>query len=445
MQKKNTPERMSQPWQNWGRGVTAHPARIAAPASDGDVQAVVREAPRPIRVTGSGHSFTPLCDTSGTLVSLDRLSGVVAIDKDAQTATIRAGTKIHQIGRPLYEAGLALKNQGDIDRQAIAGAVSTGTHGTGVTLGNFSSEVTALRLVSGSGDIISANRVDNPEIFEAGRLSLGALGILLDVTLSVRPRYKLKEASGLIAVDTLFSLLERLKSTHRHVEFFWFPYANQAVLKTLDETDETAPEPRTALQMASRGEAMSFEQRVFRGACEMVRAMPFLSGPIQRFLTRGMVEGRRVRWSHEAFPSPRNVRFNEMEYAVPAERAVDCIREIVSHVRKHRIATAFPFEFRFVKGDDVWLSPFYGRDSATIAVHQYYLHDRGPLFAAAEAIFKRYDGRPHWGKWHSRTGAEFAQLYPKWDDFLRVRQALDPGGVFLNNHLRAVFGLEDRR
>lgn len=428
-------------WSNWSGGVVAQPRRVAIPASEAELAAVLRSAEGPVRAAGTGHSFTPLCAGEDTIISLDAQQGVIAVDAATARARVRAGTKIHALGRPLHDAGVALKNQGDIDRQAIAGAVSTGTHGTGTALPCLAAEVVALRLMTADGGIVAASPVEEPELFEAARLGLGAVGILLELTLSVRPAYRLREENRVVPVAELLPQLDALKTRHRHVEFFWFPEADHAVLKTLDETDEAAPAPRDAAGMAARGEQVTQDQRRFERLCRLVRLAPWTARYVQRLVTREMTDGRpRVRWSHEAFPSPRNVRFNEMEYALPADRALAALQEVVASLRRRRIATAFPFEVRFVKGDDLWLSPFHGRDSATIAVHQYYRHDTRALFEMAETVFRHYGGRPHWGKMHSLSGTELAALYPKWDAFHRVRRQVDPRGRFLNAYLRRLFG-----
>lgn len=428
-------------WQNWSGGVVAQTRRIAYPSSEDELALILREASGPVRVTGTGHSFTALCATDGTLLSLDQMSGVVSVDKAGGRATVRAGSKIHALGKPLFDDGVGFKNQGDIDRQAIAGAVSTGTHGTGVDLQSFSAEVTGLRLVTPSGEVISASRDQNADVFEAGRLSLGTLGVLSEITLQVRDAYKLKGVDTVVPIDQLLRDLPALKNKHRHIEFFWFPYTDVAVLKTLDETNEDAPAPRSSAAMAARGEVETADQRAFKLGSQLVRLLPALAPYAQRIFTRGMAGSTKVRWSHEAFPSPRTTRFNEMEYAVPAAKGIDCIREVVAELRAKKISTAFPFEFRLIKGDDVWLSPFYQRDSATIAVHQYCTHGYRPLFDAAERIFRRYDGRPHWGKLHSRGARELEVLYPRFDDFRKVRARLDPQGKMLNPYLKQLFGV----
>jgi FAD-linked oxidoreductase len=428
-------------WTNWSGFVRANPQKIAKPATEAELVAAVRDGPAPVRVAGSGHSFTALVESSGTLLSLDDVAGVVRTDANAQTAIVRAGSKIHALGRPLFDAGLALKNQGDIDRQAIAGAVGTGTHGTGPTLGSISSEVAGFRLVTASGDVLDCSPNTNAEVWSAGRVSFGSLGVMSEITLGLRKVYKLRERNWLMPAEACWRELNTLRDAHRHFEFFWFPYADDVVAKALDETDDEAPGPSTSEHMYARGERVTSDQRIFKAGCEVAKFIPALSPQLHRLFTRAaMGASNRVRWSHEAFPSPRNVKFNEMEYAVPAANGADCIREIAETIRAKKIATCFPLEFRFVKADDIWLSPFYKRDAVTISVHQYAGQDFTALFDTSEAIFKRYGGRPHWGKLHTLKAADFETLYPKWDDYRALRRKLDPNARLLNSHLKQVFG-----
>ncbi len=243
----------------------------------------------------------------------------------------------------------------------------------------------------------------------------------------------------MLPIGELFRRLDGLVADNRHFEFFWFPYSDVGVCKVLNESDEDAPEPRSAEEMRVRGEKSGSDERAFAAINAVLPYAPFLLRPAHRLFSSLMPGPGRVRWSHEIFPSPRTVRFNEMEYAVAYEKGPDVLREIVDTVRKTRINTGFPIEYRSVAADDVWLSPFYGRESATIAVHQYHRVDTARLFDACEAIFRRHAGRPHWGKRHTRTADELAQLYPQFDAFRAVRRKLDPAGKFLNAHLAAMF------
>lgn len=426
-------------WSNWSGGVTCKPRKVVSPKDEVELAAAIRQADGPVRTPGTGHSFTPLNASDGTLIDLAAFTGLKAADAERQTATLSAATPLWQAGPLLYARGLGLKNMGDIDRQTLGGVVGTGTHGTGRTLKSFSAEVAGFRLVLASGEVIACSASVNPDVFAAGATSLGALGVMTEITMNVRPAYKLVEDNFLLPIDELFRRLDELVAANRHFEFFWFPYSDVAVCKSLNETDQPAPEPRSAAQMYERGEQGSADQRAFGAINEVLPYAPFLLKQAHRLFSQLMPGAGKVRWSHEIFPSPRTTRFNEMEYALPYAKGPDALREIVETIRKKRINTGFPIEFRSVAADDVWMSPFYGRESATIAVHQYHRVDTTRLFGACEAIFRSYKGRPHWGKRHTRTADELGDLYPKFEEFRAVRRRLDPGGKFLNDHLRAMF------
>lgn len=432
---------MANSWSNWSGWVKAWPKEMAFPQAEAELQQIVRAAGESVRVAGSGHSFTALVQTNGTLVSLEKMADVHAVDESLETATVGAGITVRNLGVALHKAGLGLINQGDIDRQAIAGAVGTGTHGTGHLLGSLSSAVRGFRLVTAGGEVLVCNASENPDVFDAGRVSMGALGIMSELTLQCRKAYALEETGGRMGVSEVFSRAPELRDANRHFEFFWFPYADEVLVKTLNETGS----PVQPFVRRPDGEDSS-EDRYFRHLCEVARRAPILRGPLQKFITR--VSGERyaggegrARWSHDAFPSDRNVRFNEMEYAVPAEVGIDCVREIGEHMRRCGVNFLFPIEFRYVAADDAWLSPFYNRASVTISVHQYHRQPYAELFQGIEAIFARYEGRPHWGKLHTLGAKEFSRLYPQWDDFQNVRQRLDPDAKFLNQHLRRIFGV----
>ncbi|HEX3432223.1 MAG TPA: D-arabinono-1,4-lactone oxidase [Rhizomicrobium sp.] len=426
-------------WSNWSGGVKCRPKTVAAPGNEIDLAGAIRTAEDPVRAAGSGHSFTPLCASDGVLLDLAAFSGLKTVSLDPPAATFLAATPLWATGPALYAKGLALNNMGDIDRQMLGGVVATGTHGTGRTLGSFSSDVAGFRIVLASGAVLNCSPRENSEIFLAGRVALGMLGVMAEITMSVRPRYRLVEDDFFLARDELFARLDELVAKNRHFEFFWFPYSEIAVCKALNETEKSAPEPRSAEELRQHGLRYDSGSRVFAGINEVLPYMPFLLKPAHGLFSRFMPTPARARWSHETFPSPRPVRFNEMEYAVPVARGADCVKEIVAEIRRKRINTGFPIEFRTVAADDIWLSPFYRRDSATIAVHQYYKVDTGPLFNACEAIFRNYEGRPHWGKRHSRSREELVRLYPAFERFCSLRRELDPTGKFLNGYLRGLF------
>lgn len=426
-------------WSNWSGGVKCRPRALVAPANEIELAGAVRGAEGPVRAPGSGHSFTPLAASDGVLLDLAAFTGLKSTSLDPPSATLFAATPLWATGPALHAKGLALRNMGDIDRQTLAGVVATGTHGTGRTLGSFSSDVAGFRLVLANGGVLNCTELENQEIYFAGRVALGVLGVMTEITMTVRPCYRLVEDNFFLDSKELFEKLDDLVAGNRHFEFFWFPYSDFAVCKALNETDKPGPAPCSADELRRRGTSYDAGLRLFTGINEVLPYLPFLLRPAHGLFSRFMPTSAKARWSHETFPSPRPVRFNEMEYAVPIARGADCIREIVAEIRKKRINTGFPIEFRTVAADDIWLSPFYRRESATIAVHQYHKVDTSPLFNACEAIFRTYEGRPHWGKRHTRTREELVQLYPAFERFCSLRRELDPKGKFLNDYLRSLF------
>jgi FAD-linked oxidoreductase len=422
-------------WRNWSGLQRANPAVTFTPVEETGIVAAVREARArglTLRVVGSGHSFTPLCVTDSAQISLAGHSGVVAVE--GEQATVKAGTTIRDLGPLLRARGLNLANQGDVDAQAIAGAIGTGTHGTGVTLGSVSTQATALRLVTAGGEIVTCSAGQDSDIFNAARVALGALGILSEVTLACRPAYTLHERQRTMALDEVLATFPEFAQAHRHAEFFWFPLSQAAVVKTLEPTDA----PVSKALALHRFKTSVVENGALWAFAQASRIIPALTGPLAR-LSAAAGGSERIDHAERAFPSPRSVRFNEMEYAVPAQAGLECIAEIRAWFQRTGTLVYFPIEFRYVAADDIWLSPFEGRDCAAIAVHRLAGEDFTAYFAAMEAIFRNHQGRPHWGKLHTLKAAQLSALYPRWHDFQTVRQRLDPDGLFLNDYLRGLF------
>lgn len=426
-------------WSNWSGGVTCRPGQFVVPSTVDALSDLVREtatANGKLRVVGAGHSFTPVVATEHTLVSLARISGLAEVDREAGAATVLAGTTIRDLGGLLAKHGLALENQGDIDSQAIAGAVSTGTHGTGIAFGSISTQVRALTLVLASGELLSCSPTQEPDIFKAAQVSLGSLGVLARVRLQCVPSYVLRDVRKNVDLNQCLADFEDSCRRHRHFEFWWFPYSDRAATKALDIV--ASPRPRSAVKRVLADKLL--ETGVFWAASEAVRLFPGLSRPVARFASRAISEADHADHSYRVFPSPRDVRFNEMEYAVPVERGPDCLRELKAYIERDRVRVHFPIEYRVVAGDDIWLSPFYRRDSAVISVHMYAGMPYADYFAGCEAIFRNHRGRPHWGKIHNLTAHELQDMYPEWHRFHAIRRRLDPRGVFMNDHLAKIFG-----
>ena len=416
-------------WRNWSGYQTANPKAWLEPADEAELIAQLKGAQGNVRVTGAGHSFSALCKTDDTLVSLDRLKGIVAHDPQTLQATVWAGTRLRDLGDPLWDIGQGLVNQGDVDPQSVGGACGTSTHGTSIALGSFSSVVRGVRLVTPEGEVLEADAMREGEVFGAAGTSLGALGIVTQVRLQNRKAYSLHELEFAEDIDKVLSKLDDYVRENRHFEFWTFFEARAALVKTLNETQEPdTPPPKIDLPVDG----------VLRLASEIAHGAKPMDGTMQKLLVLLHTDSERIGRSYRIFPSPRDVRFNEMEYEVPVAKGPECLKEILETVRKAGINTLFPVEYRTVAADESWLSPFYRRESASISVHQYHEVDPLPLFDLVEPIFWKYEGRPHWGKLHTLDARRLAPLYPRWDDFQKVRARLDPKGRMLNEHLRKV-------
>jgi len=422
-------------WHNWSGSVRCKPRELAAPRGVEELARMVGEygrAGRHVRVVGAGHSFTPLVATDDALLSMEGLNGLTGVDEARGTVTVLGGTRLKWLGEALLARGLAQENLGDIDVQTITGAISTGTHGTGVRFGTLSTQVAGLTLVTAAGDVLELSPERDPDVFKAAQVSLGALGVVAAVTLRVVPAKRLRYQTRRERLRSCLDHLERYKRENDHFEFFWLPYTRWTQAKFTNETDARP----TGGNLWTEFNRVVMENGVFWALSECSRLARPLAPTVSRISALGIAPTTAVDYSHRIFATPRAVRFQEMEYNIPAERFTAAMGEIEECIRRRRFAVHFPIECRFVRGDDIWLSPSYGRDSAYIAVHMYKGMPYEAYFRAIEEIFQRHEGRPHWGKMHTLGAAALAARYPRWDDFRRVRAALDPGGLFLNDYLR---------
>jgi FAD-linked oxidoreductase len=417
-------------WQNWSGGQKAQPAHIFYPENEQVLTEYIRKTQGAIRVVGGGHSFSPLVPTNGTLISLEEIAGLVNHDAAALTATFHAGTHIYAMGPALRAIGQGLANEGDINLQSLAGVVSTATHGTGRQLQCYSAMTTALRVVLADGSTVQCSAEKEPELFAAARVALGGIGVLSQITLQNRAAYRLREEINVQPINEVLTTIHNERDQHRHIEFFAFPYGKKAIIKRLNLTEEESTPPLKPL---------IDENALLEFAADTARKYPKANPWIQKLIGVFVSNTVRVGNSSDIFPAPRTVAFNEMEYSLPADRGIECFQEILATMQKANINVFFPIEFRYVAADDCWLSPFYERASVAISVHQYYKQDYHEFFKLVEPIFWKYQGRPHWGKLHTLTAPKLRELYPRFDDFLKVRQQVDPQGRFLNDHLKKIF------
>ena len=414
-------------WSNWSGSVQAG-GRVLHPTSEDALAAAVREA-AVVRPVGAGHSFMPLCETGDLIVSLDAMPGEMTVAADRATARIPAGWSIKKATAALFEHGLALANQGDVNPQSLAGAMATGTHGTGHDLGSLSSFARGFRLIGADGVPSWCDAQTNPDLFAAQRLSLGMFGIATEIEVAVVAAFYLRERIERKPWGEIRERYDELVTQLRHVEFWFFPHADSVILKTLDVTDPCEPPPSTT----------DMEERAFRRLLNVGAVVPPLVPILQRLLMRADMRGRRQGPAHAIFPSDRTIRFEEMEYEMPRAAGLETLDEVVAWIRRKRLPVSFPFEFRVVAPDDIWMSPMNAGPVAAISMHQYAKMPWRKVFADAEAIFRGNGGRPHWAKRHRLNRDDVDALYPMAERYRSVRRQVDPGGKFLNPHLAALF------
>lgn len=430
---------MGPTWRNWARNQAANPLSIESPSDEealARLVAAAAERGENVKVVGSGHSFTAAAVTNGRMVRIDRLAGIRSIDRQAMTVTVGAGTTLSDLNEALHEQGLAMPNLGDIAYQTVAGAVSTSTHGTGLAFTGLAAQVAALRIVDGTGAVHSATSQSNADILDAARVSVGALGAVSEYTLRVVPAFRLRAVEEPMRLDTVLERIDELVEQNDHFEFFWIPHTKWALTKRNSRTQDP-PEPLPRV----RGwiEKTFMENYAFGALCWAGRAAPSL---IPRLATALPSSGSRTYCdhSHKVFASPRLVRFYEMEQAIPREALVPALNEIRSMIDARGYRLNFPVEVRFTAQDDVPLSTAFGRESAYIAVHVFKGMEFEPYFRDVEAIVRAHGARPHWGKIHFREADDLAAAYPRWGEFMAIRDRLDPGRVFANDYTRRVFG-----
>jgi L-gulono-1,4-lactone dehydrogenase len=426
-------------WRNWAGNQSCSPAAIVTPSAEDQLVDVVREAAtagRRVKVVGSGHSFTDIACTDGTLVDLARYGKVLSTDPAAGTVTVQAGITLARLGEELAARGLAVENLGDVAYQTVAGATSTGTHGTGLAYRGLAAGVVAMRLVLADGSVLACSEGEEAGVWSAARVGLGALGIVSTMTIRCRPAFTLHAVEAPMRMDEVTADLDGFFASADHVEFYWVPHTGWALTKRNTRTAEP-PVPRS--RWAEWRDDVLLSNVAFGAMCRLGRLRPAWIPRLAKLVpSTGTVEYSDR--SDRVFTSPRLVRFCEMEYAVPREalgEALDRVRRLVDRLG---IQLSFPVEVRVAAADDIPLSTASGRDTGYVAVHTYRDTPHDQYFAGVEAIMDDYGGRPHWGKLHYQTARTLAHRYPAWDEFARVRERLDPDRRFANPYLDRVLG-----
>ncbi len=438
-------------WHNWAGNVTASPSRVVSPGSAAEVAAEIRQAAADgmtVRMTGSGHSFTPAAVADGVQLLPDGLTAIRSVDPAAGTVTVEAGCVLRVLNAALLARGLSLANMGDIQAQTVAGATQTGTHGTGRDVGGMAAQIAGLELALADGRIVTCS-ADSPSggltfpdgtapnLFDAARLGLGALGVVTAITFRVVPAFLLEAREEPMTWSAVMSHLDEFTEDNEHFEFYWFPHSEGCLTKRNNRTDGAArPLPRWRYLLDD--ELLS--NSVFGLTCQLGRGVPAAIPVINSAAAKALGSRTYTDAAYKVFTSPRRVRFKEEEYAIPRAALSDVLGEVRALFRRRDWRISFPIEVRVTPSDDVWLSTAYGRDSAYIAIHVFHSAPHEQYFADVEAVMTSVGGRPHWGKMHTRDADYLAGAYPRLTDFLAVRDLVDPDRRFTNGYLQQVLG-----
>ncbi|NEA17484.1 D-arabinono-1,4-lactone oxidase [Streptomyces halstedii] len=427
-------------WRNWAGNVTARPARAVSPASVEELAEVVRRAAGEglrVKPAGTGHSFTAAAATDGVLIRPDLLTGVREIDRTAMTVTVEAGTPLKYLNLALAREGLSLTNMGDIMEQTVAGATSTGTHGTGRDSASVAAQIRALELVTADGTLLRCSADEHADVFAAARIGLGALGVVTAITFAVEPVFLLTAREEPMPFDRVTAEFDQLVTENEHFEFYWFPHTGNCNTKRNNRSAGPAAPPG---RVSGWIEDEFLSNGVFQVACSVGRALPGAIPAIAGVSSRALSARSYTDIPYKVFTSPRRVRFVEMEYALPREAAVEALREVRAMIDRSPLRISFPVEVRTAPPDDIALSTASGRETAYIAVHMYRGTPYRAYFTAVERIMTGFGGRPHWSKIHTRDAAYLSEAYPRFGEFTALRDRLDPDRLFGNDYLRRVLG-----
>jgi L-gulono-1,4-lactone dehydrogenase len=427
-------------WTSWSGLSTSQPTQVMSPTDTDDVvDAVLAARANGLRVkmVGSGHSFTDVAVCDGLLLRPERLTGITAVDRDAMTVTVRAGTTIRELNARLAGLGLGLHNMGDIDRQTVAGAISTGTHGAGGRWASLSSQVQRLVLVAGDGSVLDVSATSDPDLLAAARVGLGAVGIITEVTFRVEPEFLLTAVEEPLSWGRLVDDFDDVVDGHEHVDILWFPHTETALCKEYDRGDGDR-RPLSRLRKLVGDDVLA--NGVFGATNRLGNAAPRAIPTLNRVVARALSTRRYRDTAPSVFVAERKVRFREMEYAVPRAAGRSALVEARRVLERSGHAVSFPVEVRAAPADDAWLSMAHDRPTVYLAFHVNAQTDHRAYFAEMERVMRAHDGRPHWGKLHTRTAADLAPAYPRWSDFAAVRDRTDPDRLFTNKHLDRVLG-----
>jgi len=427
-------------WTNWGGNQSCAPAAVIEPRTEEEIVAAVKQAAergQKVKVTASGHSFTDIACTDGVMLKLEAYNRVLAVDAEKMQVTVEAGITINALCEELARRGMAQPNLGDIGYQTISGAISTATHGTGATLTNISSQVVNMRLVLADGSVLEVAADKDLATFKAAQVGLGALGVISTVTLQCVPQFRLHAVEDPRNIDDILDNFEQLVAENDHFEAYWMTHTDRGIALMNNRTDEPLkPKGRVSGYI----DDVLLENYAFGLVCRVGKLRPAWFPALNRFEAKLLSHSEFIDRSDRVFINPRLVHFVEMEYALPRAALPAAVREVRAMIERLGLNISFPVELRAVAPDDITLSTAHGRETSYVAVHVFRGMPYEEYFREVEAIMRGHEGRPHWGKMHYRTAADLRPAYPKWDDFIAVRDRLDPERRFANAYLDRVLG-----
>lgn len=430
-------------WRNWARTEESRPVLEVAPRTIDQVVLAIqraRETGHSLKPIGASHSFTAIGATDGVRLSMEGLRGLVDADLERGRVTLWGGTHLWELPSILDPLGLALENMGDVDRQTITGATSTGTHGTGLGFGGISTQIVGATLITGTGEILDINENQHSELLPAIALGLGALGVIVTVTIQCVPRYLLRAVEAPVPFEEILESYEDRNRAADHFEFYWFPHTASTRTKTNTRLPiESGAKPLGKVAKFVDEEVMN--NAMLGAVVGFERFVPSATPSINRTIETVSSSRDYSDVSYRVFITNRRVRFREMEYALPLDAVPTALRELRAMIDRKGYRISFPVEVRAAAADKLLLSTAHGRESGYIAVHRYWRDPDHEYFREAEAILKAHDGRPHWGKMHTRDAESLRATYPKFDEFVAVRNRLDPDRVFANSYLDRVLGV----
>lgn len=428
---------MAQIFENWGQNQTSKPKNFYEPADEADVQKIVREVRERgerLRVIGANHSWSAVGTSDHNLMRIDALDDLLHVDIDAMQVTVGAGIRLHALVRRLAKLGWAMQNLGSIDEQSVAGVMSTGTHGTGLGIGNIATQIVGMKIVDGKGDLYVVE--DGTDLMRAARVSVGMLGIITEVTIQCVPAFRLHERSWSLPFEKALKVMPTLVKNHTHVKFWWLPHTGMIQVYVFEPTDR----PATRLRLGAKSLDDFTNRYVFSGIIGLGNAAPAIVPLLNKVVARSYFKKyERVADSVDIFTVAMPPRHLESEYAVPFENTVPLVRGVKSLIDGHNLKVSFVNEVRFVAGDDSWLSPAH---SGPVCQFGAYISDgpyAKPFFDGFDALAADLGARPHWGKLFGMTPESVRAAFPKYDDFQSLRATMDPDRVFSNAFTETYF------